>query len=73
MLSESMSQKKERENNGYLDARQKERKQWVQRHPPERIKYSPSFQRFQKERSMTSEFKNTKIFHTCTVLIKVYD
>jgi hypothetical protein len=61
MLSESMSQKK-RENNRYLDARQKERKQWVQRHLPVRIKDSTCSQRFQKERSMTFEFKNTKIF-----------
>jgi hypothetical protein len=56
-----MSQKK-RENNGYLDACQKERKQWVQRHPLVRIKDSPCSQRFQNERSMTFEFKNTKIF-----------
>jgi hypothetical protein len=34
----------------------------VQRHPPVRIKDSPCSQRFQKERNMTSEFKNTKIF-----------
>jgi hypothetical protein len=43
-----MSQKereKDRENNGYLDVRQKERKQWVLRHPPVRIKDSPYSQK----------------------------
>jgi hypothetical protein len=57
-----LKRERERENNGYLDARQKKRKQWVQRHPPVRIKDSPYSQRFQKERNMTFEFKNTKIF-----------
>jgi hypothetical protein len=60
-MPKSMSQRKrERENNGYFDASQKERKQWVQRHPPERIKDSPYFQRFQKESYDIRAHKNTK-------------
>jgi hypothetical protein len=39
---------KERENNGYLDARQKERKQWVLRHPPVRIKIAHTLKDFKK-------------------------
>jgi hypothetical protein len=43
-----------RENNGYLDARQKERQKWVQKYPPKsENKYSPCSQRSQKEKGMT--------------------
>jgi hypothetical protein len=42
--------------------------------PTSENKDSPYSQRFQKERGMAFEFiKNTKILHTCTILIKVYD
>jgi hypothetical protein len=66
MSQKKKRKEKKRENNGYPDARQKERKQWVQRHPPKRIRDSSYFQRFlKKERGMTFEFiKNTKTFRT---------
>jgi hypothetical protein len=40
--------KRERENNGYLDARQKERKQCVLRHPLVRIKIAHTLKDFKK-------------------------
>jgi hypothetical protein len=39
---------KESKNNGYLDACQKERKQWVLRHPPVRIKIAHTLKDFKK-------------------------
>jgi hypothetical protein len=50
MLKEHEPKKieKERENNGYLDARQKERKQWVLQHPPVRIKIAHTLKDFKQ-------------------------
>jgi hypothetical protein len=50
-----------RENNGYLDARQKERQKWVQKYVPKsENKYSPCSQRSQKEKGMSYEFIKTQ-------------
>jgi hypothetical protein len=49
------------ENNGYLDAHQKERQKWVQKYPPKsENKYSPCSQRSQKKKGMACEFIKTQ-------------
>jgi hypothetical protein len=53
--------KKMRENNGYLDARQKERQKWVPKYlTKSKNKYSPRSQRSQKEKGMAHEFIKTQ-------------
>jgi hypothetical protein len=52
---------KMRENNGYLDACQKERQKWVQKYPSKsENKYSTCSQRSQKEKGMAYEFIKTQ-------------
>jgi hypothetical protein len=47
-----------------------------QKREREKNKDSPYFQKLQRERGMTKEYKNLEknyIPHACTILIKVYD